>query len=125
MTINREKLIDTRVHCKDLKSNEFAVQALDLSGSVVDVSPAWLKLTGYEKGEVIGKHFFEFLDMETLLKVTACFPHFKDYGYVDNILLKIRLKNKTILVVSLTGTSKYNDKGKFEITYCEILPKDL
>lgn len=119
---DKSKLIDTRNHCMDLKSNEGAIQSLDYSGSILEVSPAWLNLTGYKRDEVIGKHFIEFLDRESFLKVSKNFPCLTDYGYVNEVQLKIRCKNKTILSVSLTGSSKYNDEGKFERTYCEITP---
>ena len=119
---DKSKLIDTRDHCIDLKSNDGAVQSLDYSGSILEVSPAWLNLTGYKRDEVIGKHFIEFLDRESFLQVSKNFPSLTDYGYVNEVQLKIRCKNKTILSVSLIGTSKYNDEGKFERTYCEITP---
>lgn len=122
MAVDRKKLISIRTHCMDLKNNKKAVQSLDLSGSIIDVSPAWLKITGYKRDEVIGRHFIEFLDKGSLLKVSDSFPHLKDYGYVDNVPLKIRRKDKVIIPVSLTGTSKYNDDGRFERTYCEIKP---
>lgn len=124
MAVEREKLIDTRTHCKDLNSKESAVQSLDFSGSIIDVSPGWLKLMGYERDDVIGKHFVEFLAQEALLKVNHCFPRLKDYGYVDHISLKIQCKDKRTISVSLTGTSKYNSQGEFERTFCEISPND-
>lgn len=103
-----------------LGDEEKAVQSLDLSGTVIDVSPAWLELTGYEKEEVIGKHFMEFLDVESLLCVEKNFPQLKDYGYVDNVQLKIRAKSSVVLSVSLNGTSKYHQDGSFERTFCEL-----
>ena len=120
---DRSKIIDTRDHCMDLNSNKEAVQSLDYSGSILEVSPAWLNLTGYKKDEVIGKHFIEFLDGESFRRVNKNFPCLTDYGYVNKVKLNIRCKNKTILSVSLTGTSKYNKKGEFEKTYCELIPK--
>jgi PAS domain S-box-containing protein len=106
----------------DLNSHERAVQSLDYSGSVVAVSPGWLELTGYTEEEVIGRFFLEFLDFESLKKAQTCFPHLKDYGYVDDVPLKIRAKNNSILSVRLTGTSKYHDDGRFERTYCVMAP---
>ena len=122
MTIDREKLIDSRKHCMDLKNETVAVQSLNLSGAIIDVSPAWLKITGYEREEVIGKHFFEFLGQDTLKHVTECFPYLKDYGYVDEIPLNVKCKDASIVSVYLTGTSKYDEQGEFERTFCEIKP---
>jgi PAS domain S-box-containing protein len=125
MTIAREQLLDTRTHCMDLFSEQAAVQSLDLSGSVIDVSPGWLELTGYLHEEVIGRHFIEFLAGESLLKVKENFPCLKDFGYVDNVHLKTRCKDGTIVPVCLNGTSKYSENGQFERTYCEIQPKSI
>lgn len=116
----REKLINTRSHCMDMENQEKPVQSLDLSGSIIDVNPAWLELTGYEKEEVLGRHFIEFLHADSLLCVHSHFPQLKDFGYVDNVPLKIRTKNDDVLSVSLTGTSKYGTQGSFERTFCEL-----
>ncbi|WP_375750911.1 PAS domain-containing protein [Vibrio sp. HN007] len=106
----------------DLRDKKRMVQSLDYSGSILDVSPAWLDLTGYSKGEVLGRHFLEFLDVESLLRVDKNFPCLKDFGYVDNVSLTIRCKSGKTVTVTLNGTSKYSDKGEFERTFCEITP---
>ena len=90
MEIDRRELIHTRTHCMDLESDEKVVHSLDFSGTIIDVSPGWLKMTGYEKEEVMGKHFLEFLDMESLLKVQKNFPRLKDYGYVYPLSFKMQ-----------------------------------
>ena len=120
MTVDRKNLIDSRTHCMDLQSNEIAVQSLDFSGSIIDVSPAWLKLMGYKRDEVIGRHFFEFLSKDALIYASECFPHLTDFGFVDNIPLKIKRKNDAFVLVSLTGTSTYDVNGVFKRTYCEL-----
>jgi PAS domain S-box-containing protein len=119
---DREKLIDTRRHCKDLSHTEIAVQSLDYSGMVLDVSPAWLKALGYQREEVIGRHFMEFLDKTSLLKIDSCFPKLKDFGYVDDVPLGLVRKDRSILPVHLTGTSLYGANGRFVRTFCEITP---
>ena len=120
MVASRETLIKTRTHSMDLNNDDKIVQSLDFSGSVIDVSPAWLELTGYEKEEVIGRHFIEFLHADSLLCVESNFPHLKDFGYVDNVQLKIRTKDNRAVSVTLNGTSKYDYNGDFERTFCEL-----
>ncbi|MDG3088788.1 PAS domain-containing protein [Vibrio hannami] len=122
MDVGRETYIDTRTHCMDLGHDEKMVQSLDFSGTILDVSPAWLTLTGYVKDEVVGRHFMEFLDVESLLCVEKNFPQLKDFGYIDNVSLKIRCKDAAVITVTLNGTSKYSQKGTFERTFCEITP---
>lgn len=114
--------METRRHCKDLKHTEIAVQSLDFSGSILDVSPAWLDAMGYQREEVIGRHFFEFLDKQSLMKVDSCFPRLKDFGYVDAVPLGLMRKDKSVLKVTLTGTSLYGPNGTFIRTFCELTP---
>jgi PAS domain S-box-containing protein len=45
----------------------------DLSGRLLDVNPAFLKMLGYEKHEVINKHFKDFLHPEDALKSVRLF----------------------------------------------------
>lgn len=118
---NKETYIKTRTHSMDLKDHSKAVQSLDLSGTIIDVSPAWLNLTGYTRDEVIGKHFMEFLHGDSVLCVEKNFPFLKDFGYIDNVHLKIRAKDHSAISVTLNGTSKYNNKGTFEQTFCELI----
>ena len=89
MKNNKVEFIHTRTHSMNLKSSEEVVHSLDYSGTIIDVSPAWLEMTGYERDEVIGKHFLEFLDLPSLLKVQKGFPYLKDFGFVDNVSLNI------------------------------------
>ena len=126
MTEEKLNYIKTRTHCMDLKDEDKVVQSLDLSGTIIDVSPGWLKMTGYERSEVIGKHFVQFLNLDSLFTVEDNFPKLKNFGFVNHIPLNIVCKNKDILKVELNGTSKYSDNGKFEKTFCEITPlKDI
>lgn len=125
MQINREELINIRSHNKDLNNDEIAVQSLDCNGVVINVSPGWLQITGYDKDEVIGLHFWEFLGAESLLQAGDKFPKLKDFGYVDDVPLQIKCKDNSYIDISLTGTSKYKNNGDFERTFCELTPSDI
>lgn len=96
------------------------IQSLNGEGIIIDVSPGWLMITGYEKEEVIGHFFGEFLLNESLSKVKREFPHLKDYGFVNNVQLKLRRKDGVVIEIALNGTSKYNEHGEFERTFCEL-----
>ena len=114
------KYINTRTHSMDLKDSSRIVHSLDFSGTIIDVSPGWLEAMGYDRDEVIGRHFVEFLDFESLCRVQDNFPCLKDYGFVNNVSLSLVCKNKKTISVYLNGTSKYNDNGEFERTFCEM-----
>lgn len=113
-----------RFHAMDLTSLSDMVQSLDKDGRIIDVSPKWLEETGYSREEVIGHHFMDFLSEESLPKVAKNFPHLKDYGFVDNVPLRVRRKDDVVEEVVLNGTSKYNDDGEFVQTFCELRTLD-
>ena len=100
------------------KSSMF--QMLDSEGRVIYVNEKWLEETGYEKEEVIGKFFKDFLTEDTLPKVKKNFPHLRDYGFVDNVLLKLKRKDGVVVEAVLNGISIYDDEGEFLNTRCEL-----
>ncbi|MGB5823009.1 MAG: diguanylate cyclase [Proteocatella sp.] len=113
-------MINVRQHSMDLKSEKEMVQSLNSGGIIIDVSPGWLFITGYEKEEVIGHFFTEFLISDSLSKVRREFPHLKDYGFVDNVQLKLKRKDGVVIEIALNGTSKYSHDGEFKQTFCEL-----
>lgn len=121
---NAMNMIRIRNHSMDIKSETEPVQSLNSEGLIIDVSPAWLIMTGYERDEVIGRFFGDFLEDESIEKVKSEFPHLKDYGFVDNVRFKLRRKDGVVIEIALNGTSKYYDDGTFERTYCELRTLD-
>lgn len=115
-----ENMMEIRGHSMDLSSKWTNVQSLDSNGMVIDVSPGWLRLTGYNKEDVIGHSFREVLVEDSLGKVKNEFPHLRDYGFVNNVPLHIRRKDGGIIEATLNGTSKYDKDGNFERTFCEL-----
>ncbi len=107
------------VYLKDVNNNEI-YQSLDSNGYVLEVTDAWLEAMGYERDEVIGKHFATFLDESSLPQVQKNFPHLKDYGFVDNVPLKVKQKDGVVVAAVLNGTSVYDENGEFKNTVCEI-----
>jgi len=104
----------------DLKSNDKVYQSLDEQGNIIDVSDGWLEKLGYTREEVIGKFFGTFLDEKSLPQVQKNFPHLKDYGFVNNVPLLVKMKSGTLSEAVLNGISEYDGEGKFQNTVCEI-----
>lgn len=104
----------------NLESKDKIFQSLDEQGNIVHVSDGWLKKLGYEREEVIGKFFGTFLDDRSLPQVQKNFPHLKDYGFVNNVPLLVKMKNGTLAESVLNGVSEYDEKGHFKNTVCEI-----
>lgn len=121
---NAINMINIREHSMNLQSTKEMVQSLDKDGIIIDISPGWLFMTGYEREEVIGHFFGGFLVDESLSKTKIEFPHLKDYGFVDNVCLKLKRKDGVVIEAALNGTSKYSYDGKFQQTFCELRTLD-
>ena len=93
-------------------------QSLNEDGTFQDVNPAWLRTLGYERDEVIGKYYTDFLHPDWKSRFTENFPKFKKRGYVHDALFKIRHKKGHFLDISLEGSIGYHPDGSVKQTYC-------
>ena len=93
-------------------------QSLNKDGSFRDVNPAWLKTLGYDRKEVIGKRYADFLHPNWKEYFEKSFPEFKRCGYVHDVQFKIRHKDGHYLDISFEGYIGYNPDGSFKQTYC-------
>ncbi len=93
-------------------------QSLNADGSFKDVNPTWLNTLGYNREEVIGKFFKDFLHPDWKVKFEKNFPEFKKRGYVHDIHFKVRHKSGHYIDISFEGCVGYNPDGSFKQTYC-------
>lgn len=79
---------------------------------IVNVSGYWMKRLGYERDEVIGRNFVEFLTQESKeISINNVIPKFLEKGFCDNIQCQMVAKNGEVLDILLSGIAIYNDKG--------------
>lgn len=95
-------------------------QMLDKNGDILHVNDKWLEEMGYELEDVVGKFFGEFITEDTHTIVKKNFPHLKDYGFVNNVQLKLKRKDGVIIETVLNGVSVYDKDGNFLNTRCEM-----
>jgi len=93
-------------------------QSLNEDSSFNDVNPAWIRTLGYDRKEVIGKWFGDFLHPEWKPHFEKNFQEFKRRGYVHDVQFKIRHKDGHYLDISFEGYVGYNPDGSFKQTYC-------
>ncbi len=93
-------------------------QSLDEDGCFIDVNPMWLKTLGYEREEVIGQWYGDFLHPDFVEHFKNNFPVFKKRGYISDVQFKLRRKDNTYIYVSFEGCIGYTPEGKFKQTYC-------
>ncbi|WP_051251720.1 sensor domain-containing diguanylate cyclase [Psychrilyobacter atlanticus] len=95
-------------------------QMLDKNGDILHVNDKWLEEMGYKLHEVIGRFFGDFITGDMQTAVENNFPHLKDYGFVNNVQLKLKRKDGVIIETVLNGISIYDEKGRFINTRCEM-----
>lgn len=115
----REALDDSEQKYKALYDNApLPYQSLNEDGSFRDVNPAWLDTLGYQREEVIGKFYKDFLHPEWQKHFEKNFPAFKKRGYVHDVNFRIRHKQGNYLEISFEGCIGYNTDGSVRQTYC-------
>ncbi len=93
-------------------------QSLDEKGHLLLVNRAWLDIFGYEKEEVIGKSFGDFLHPDWVDYFKESFPRFKAVGKVLNVEFKMVKKDDSTILASFSGNIERDEKGNFQQTHC-------
>ncbi|MGK7396282.1 MAG: PAS domain S-box protein [Candidatus Cyclobacteriaceae bacterium M3_2C_046] len=112
-------LIENEGKFRSLYDNApLAYQSLDENGCILDINPMWLKTLGYQRAEVVGKWFGNFLMEQDVRSFEQNFPKFKSKGTIHDVRFCLRHKNGSSLIVSFEGCIGYTPEGKFKQTYC-------
>ena len=93
-------------------------QSLDVDGNYLAVNSAYLATLGYERDEVIGHWFGDFLHPDWKIVFEQNFPSFKQRGVVSNVEFRMKHKNGSFIDVLLNGCIGCNPDGGFRQTYC-------
>ena len=93
-------------------------QALAENGDFLDVNSAWLRALGYNRKEVIGRNFAEFLEPGDIPHFQTNFPLFKKRGHVSGVEFHLRHRDGSFLRVAYEGTVVLLPNGEFEKTNC-------
>lgn len=95
-------------------------QSLDENGCLIETNQAWLDILGYDKQEVIGRNFRNFLISESNNQFRDNFPKLKAVGEISGFEFEMRKKDGSHLLVRLDGRVGKNNQGEFQQTYCII-----
>lgn len=134
LSASTESQLETFSQIKALQASEekykslydnapLAFQSLDADGCIVDINPQWLSILGYEREEVIGRWFGEFLAPDYVEHFDRSFPLFKEQGFVKDVEFKMKKKDGVFIHVSYQGCIAYTPEGDFKQTYCTF--KDI
>lgn len=116
---SEELIKESKEKYKSLYDNApLSYHSLDGDGTFLDINPCWLETLGYERSEVIGENYVDFLHPDWKEIFTKNFPKLKNRGYVHDVPFKIRHKNGHYIDISLNGQIGTNSDGSFKQTYC-------
>jgi PAS domain S-box-containing protein len=92
-------------------------QSLDENGCFIEVNAAWLNTLGYQRDEVLGKWFGDFLAPEFVEAFRNRFPQFKAAGKIHSEFQMMH-KNGTRRFIAFDGRIGHNPDGSFKQTHC-------
>ena len=121
-----EKIIDKKHGLRELEKRyklfyEYApipYQSLDENVKIIDVNQAWLDFFGYDKEEVIGECFGEFLVLKSRELLNSRFSHFKEVGIIQDVEYEIVKKGGIHRIIWLDGRIEYDKNGNFIQAHC-------
>jgi two-component system cell cycle sensor histidine kinase/response regulator CckA len=93
-------------------------QSLDEEGRFLEVNPAWLEQLGYDREEVIGKWFGDFLAPGQAEHFLKNFPCFKALGAIEGVEFELVRKDGSPLNVAFSGKISHDGQGRFKQTHC-------
>ena len=93
-------------------------QSLDENGRFIEVNRAWLDLFGYQREEVIGRSFGDFVHPDWQDYFKENFPTFKSIGEILGIEFEMVQRDGTLFTVSIDGKIAKDEKGRFLRTHC-------
>jgi len=93
-------------------------QNLDENGNILYVNQMWLETLGYEREEVIGRWFGDFLPEDNKPLFRDYFPSFRRRGRASSVEFRMLHKNGEIRHVLYNGVCEFNSDGAFVRTLC-------
>jgi len=113
-----EALLKSELNFRNLYENApVPYQSVNEKAIIIDVNPKWLETMGYQREEVIGKSFINFLPKDQRYQYMNVFSKMKKDGYVKDAELRLLSKTGKMIDVLLEGTVNKADDGKFNRTY--------
>lgn len=92
-------------------------QSLDIDGKIIDVNQMWLDTLGYDRNEVVGNWFGDFLAPNYRDAFRKRFPIFKAQGQIQSEFEMVR-KDGRHLFIAFDGKIGYDLQGDFKQTHC-------
>lgn len=95
-------------------------QSLDENACIVDVNETWLETLGYQKEDIIGQWFGNFLATASAREFKKQFSEFKEKGEIHNEFELVHRDGHSVFVLH-EGRIGHTSGGEFKQTHCVIL----
>ena len=116
---NHERLSTQEKHYREIFHNSpIPYQSLDINGNILDINPAWGKILGYTKDEILGKNFSHILTDKNKINFKKAFERFVDNGEINNVQFDLLTKTGSEIFVNYSGKVEYTEDHKVHRTHC-------
>jgi PAS domain S-box-containing protein len=95
-------------------------QVLDGDGKILEVNPAWLRLTSLDRASVTGRPFSELLTRTGRQRFQECLEELTKNAEVDDVHLELRPKDGILLNVEMDALAQRSRTGGLEQIYCML-----
>ena len=92
--------------------------SLDKNGNILDINKSWLEKLGYERHEVVGKWFGNFIGSEYVETFKENFSSLISNNEILNVNFEMIHKDGNRINVTIDCKAGYDLKGSFQQTHC-------
>lgn len=99
-------------------ANPLPYQSLSPEGAILAVNPAWCEALGYDREEVVGRSFADFLHSDDIEAFHVRFQEFQACGEAGGVRWRLRRKSGSFLWAAYHGRVAYDHHGAPLHTHC-------
>lgn len=93
-------------------------QSLGRDGKILEVNPAWLRLTGLNREQATGRNFNELLTREGRRRLQECLNDLNAGKTVSDVQLELRRSSGELITIGLDALALRNHAGEMDQAYC-------
>ena len=95
-------------------------QVLDGEGNILEVNPAWLRLTGLDRASATGRPFSELLTRNGRPRFQECLAELTKNAKADDVNFELHPKDGVLLNVEMDALAQRGRTGEIEQIYCML-----
>ncbi len=97
------------------------LHVMDSSGRMISANAEWLKVLGYELGDVVGRSFSEFLPQDARSKlITAVYPKYLVTGECNREEIIMLRKDGSLATILISMAGLRGDTGRLQKSVCIV-----